>query len=123
MGVDRFHGESSANLSPATQGDISGKALAFRGEKDHLGIRERMSIMHNLRSIAIAAAGIVVLAIAAVFTVSLTLIAGAVLTLTLAARMLTLRSKKAPVYAKAKTQGQAREIRVWNDGRGTIIDL
>ncbi|WP_454288986.1 hypothetical protein [Rhizobium arsenicireducens] len=79
--------------------------------------------MHNLRSIAIAAAGIVVLAIAAVFTVSLTLIAGAVLTLTLAARMLTLRSKKAPVYAKAKTQGQAREIRVWNDGRGTIIDL
>lgn len=79
--------------------------------------------MHNLRSIAIAAAGIFMLAIAAVFTVSLTLIAGAVLTLTLAARMLTLRSKKAPVYAKAKTQGQAREIRVWNDGRGTIIDL
>ena len=79
--------------------------------------------MHNLRSIAIAAAGIFMLAIAAVFTVSLTLIAGAVLTLTLAARMLTLRSKKAPVYAKAKTQAQAREIRVWNDGRGTIIDL
>lgn len=79
--------------------------------------------MQNFRSLAIAAAGIVVLAIAAVFTVSLTLIAGAVLTLTLAARMLTLRPKKAPVYARAKAQGQAREIRVWNDGRGTIIDL
>ncbi|MBV2184512.1 MAG: hypothetical protein KUL88_08240 [Rhizobium sp.] len=77
--------------------------------------------MQNLRSVAIAAAGIVVLAIAAAFTVSLTLIAGAVLTLTLAARMLTARSKKAPVYAKAKAQG--REMRVWNDGRGTIIDL
>ena len=79
--------------------------------------------MQNLRSLAIAAAGIVVLALAAVFTVSLTLIAGAVLTLTLAARMLTLRPKKAPVYARAKAQGHAREIRVWNDGRGTIIDL
>ncbi len=77
--------------------------------------------MQNLRSVAIAAAGIVVLAIAAAFTVSLTLIAGAVLTLTLAARMLTARPKKAPVFAKAKTQG--REMRVWNDGRGTIIDL
>ncbi|GEO85824.1 MULTISPECIES: hypothetical protein [Alphaproteobacteria] len=77
--------------------------------------------MHNLRSVAIAAVGIVVLAIAAAFTVSLTLIAGAVLTLTLAARMLTLRPKKTPVYAKAKSQ--AREMRVWNDGRGTIIDL
>lgn len=75
--------------------------------------------MQNLRSVAIAAAGIVVLAIAAAFTVSLTLIAGAVLTL--AARMLTARPKKAPVYAKAKAQG--REMRVWNDGRGTIIDL
>ncbi len=52
--------------------------------------------MQNLRSVAIAAAGIVVLAIAAAFTVSLTLIAGAVLTLTLAARMLTARPKKAP---------------------------
>lgn len=79
--------------------------------------------MQNLRSVAIAAAGIVVLAIAAAFTVSLTLIAGAVLTLSLAYRMLTARTKAAPVYARASAKSGEREMRVWNDGRGTIIDL
>lgn len=79
--------------------------------------------MQNLRSIALAAAGIVVLAVAAAFTVSMTLIAAAVLTLTLAARMLTLRPKKAPVYARARNEAKGHEMRVWNDGRGTIIDL
>jgi hypothetical protein len=47
------------------QGDIWRKALAFRGKKDHLGASERISTMQNFRSVALAAAGIVVLAIAA----------------------------------------------------------
>ncbi|HCL65819.1 MAG TPA: hypothetical protein DIC56_13470 [Rhizobium sp.] len=77
--------------------------------------------MQNLRSVGLALAGISVLAVAAVFTVSLTLIAGVVLTLSMVARMFSMRTKSAPAYARAKTQG--REMRVWNDGRGTIIDL
>lgn len=81
--------------------------------------------MQNLRSVALGLAGIVVIAAAAAFTVSLTLIAGAVLTLSLAYRMLTARAKAAaaPVYAKAGKKSGEREMRIWNDGRGTIIDL
>ncbi|MHA7971209.1 hypothetical protein [Rhizobium terricola] len=77
--------------------------------------------MQNLRSVALGITGIAVLALAAAFTVSLTLIAGAVLTLSLAARMLSPKRKAAPVYAKANKRRD--EMRVWNDGRGTIIDL
>lgn len=79
--------------------------------------------MQNLRSVALGLAGIVVIAAAAAFTVSLTLIAGAVLTLSLGYRMLTARTKAAPVYAKTNRKSGEREMRVWNDGRGTIIDL
>lgn len=75
--------------------------------------------MHNLRSVAIALIGLALFAAAAVVTVSLTLLAGTVLTMVLAARMLSLRSKPVPVRAKP----QAQPMRVWNDGRGTIIDL
>jgi hypothetical protein len=38
----------------------------------------------------------------------------------LGVRMLMGRTKRAPVYAKAKRR---EELRVWNDGKGTIIDL
>lgn len=79
--------------------------------------------MQNLRSVALGLAGIVVIAAAAAFAVSLTLIAGAVLTLSLGYRMLTARTKAAPVYAKTNRKSSEREMRVWNDGRGTIIDL
>lgn len=75
--------------------------------------------MQNLRTIGLALAGICVFAAAAVFTISLTLVSGAILTVFLAARMLSTRAKPAPLYAKAKH----REMHVWNDGRGTIIDL
>lgn len=75
--------------------------------------------MQNLRTIGLALAGICVFAAAAVFTISLTLVAGAILTVSLAARMLSMRAKPAPLHAKAKS----REMHVWNDGRGTIIDL
>lgn len=75
--------------------------------------------MQNLRSVAIALIGLALFAAAAVVTVSLTLLAGAVLTMALAARVLSLRAK--PVAVRAKPQAQP--MRVWNDGRGTIIDL
>ena len=65
--------------------------------------------MQNIRSAAYAIAGLAFVGIAAAFAVSLTLVIGALLTVTLA-----------PVYAKAK---RSEGVRVWNDGKGTIIDL
>ena len=76
--------------------------------------------MQNFRSAVIALAGLAFIGLAAAFAVSLTLVIGALLTVSLGARMLMGRSKRAPVYAKAKRR---EDLRVWNDGKGTIIDL
>lgn len=76
--------------------------------------------MHNIRSAVLAFAGLALIGLAAAFAVSLTLVIGAFLTVTLAVRMLMLRTKQAPVYAKARRQ---EDMRIWNDGKGTIIDL
>ncbi|THV22253.1 hypothetical protein [Peteryoungia ipomoeae] len=76
--------------------------------------------MQNLRSAAFAIAGLAFVGIAAAFAVSLTLIVGALLTVTMAVRMLLPRAKRQPVYARAKRR---EDLRVWNDGKGTIIDL
>lgn len=76
--------------------------------------------MHNLRSAAFALAGLAFVGIAAAFAVSLTLIIAALLTVTMAVRMLMPKVKRQPVYARARRQ---ENLRVWNDGKGTIIDL
>lgn len=76
--------------------------------------------MQNIRSLFIALAGITVFAAMALFTVSLTLAVGGILTVLMVARAISLRMKPAPVRAKTNSQ---REMRIWNDGRGTIIDL
>ena len=78
--------------------------------------------MSSFRSIALAAGGVAVLAVAAAFTVSLTIVAGTVVAMSLLARSLMPRRQDAKVYARAKAAGQDK-MRVWNDGRGTIIDL
>ncbi|HEY0123563.1 MAG TPA: hypothetical protein VGC14_17735 [Rhizobium sp.] len=77
--------------------------------------------MQNIRSLFIALAGITVFAAMALFTVSLTLAVGGILTALMVGRAISLRMKPVPVRAKANN-GQ-REMRIWNDGRGTIIDL
>ncbi len=80
--------------------------------------------MQNLRSFVLAAGALVIFAVAAAFTLSLTLIVGAVLTVSLVAKMLSMRPKPVPVRARSgKREGGERPMRVWNDGRGTIIDL
>lgn len=76
--------------------------------------------MQNFRSAVIALAGLAFVALAAAFAVSITLVVGALLTVSLGARMLMGRTKRVPVYAKAKRR---EDLRVWNDGKGTIIDL
>ncbi|MBP1851963.1 hypothetical protein [Rhizobium halophytocola] len=77
--------------------------------------------MTNLRSLVLAAGGLVILAAAAAFTLSLTLLVGALLTVTLGTRMLASRLRNAQVPVRARRQPET--LRVWNDGRGTIIDL
>jgi hypothetical protein len=77
--------------------------------------------MQNLRVFGLVGLGVVALMATAVLTVSITLIAGAVLSATLAYRMLTLKQKPAPVHARSAHE--TKPMRIWNDGRGTIIDM
>ncbi len=76
--------------------------------------------MQNLRSIFLMLAGFTVFVALAALTFSVTLAVGGILTVLMAARALSMKMKPAPVRAKAEAK---REMRIWNDGRGTIIDL
>jgi hypothetical protein len=78
-------------------------------------------MMQNLRVFGLVGLGVVAFMATAVLTVSITVIAGAVLTAALAWRMLAPQAKPAPVRARAKS-GE-KPMRIWNDGRGTIIDM
>ncbi|MBY5331205.1 hypothetical protein AB9F42_09330 [Rhizobium leguminosarum] len=77
--------------------------------------------MQNIRSIFLMLAGATVFVAMMLFTFSVTLAVGGILTVLMVGRALSMKMKPAPVRAKANN-GQ-REMRVWNDGRGTIIDL
>ncbi|MDR7145882.1 hypothetical protein [Rhizobium sp. BE258] len=77
--------------------------------------------MQNIRSIFLMLAGVTVFVALALFTFSVTLAVGGILTVLMVGRAMSLKMKPAPVRAKAQTQ--QREMRIWNDGRGTIIDL
>lgn len=76
--------------------------------------------MQGIRSFFIAASGIAILALVALFTASLTVAFIGVLAVLSAGRLLSARLKPAPIPVKPRNQ---RDMRVWNDGKGTIIDL
>lgn len=76
--------------------------------------------MQGIRAVFFAASGIALLALAALFTASLTVALLGVLAMTGLARMVSARLKPVPVKAASRNSGQGR---IWNDGRGTIIDL
>jgi hypothetical protein len=76
--------------------------------------------MQGIRSFFIAASGIAILAMVALFTASLTVAFIGVLAVLSAARLLSARLKPALIPVKPRNQ---RDMRVWNDGKGTIIDL
>ena len=76
--------------------------------------------MQGIRSFFIAASGIAILAMAALFTASLTVAFIGVLAVLSAGRLLSARLKPSPIPVKPRNQ---RDMRVWNDGKGTIIDL
>ncbi|MCM2440421.1 hypothetical protein HGO34_11925 [Agrobacterium vitis] len=79
--------------------------------------------MQNLRALGLLGLGVIALTAAALLTFSLTLVLGAVLTGTLAWRALTLKPKPVAVHARKRLPEEQQPVRIWNDGRGTIIDM
>ncbi|MGR9437575.1 hypothetical protein ACU8V1_21580 [Rhizobium leguminosarum] len=77
--------------------------------------------MQNIRSIFLMLAGATVFVAMLLLTFSVTLAVGGILTVLMVGRALSMKMKPAPV--RAKTNNGRPEMRVWNDGRGTIIDL
>lgn len=76
--------------------------------------------MQNIRSIFFMLAGATVFVAMLLLTFSVTLAVGGILTMLMVGRALSMKMKPAPVRARADGK---REMRIWNDGRGTIIDL
>ena len=95
------------------------KALATKIGRDHIQSERRVFIMQNIRTFFLAITGFAVLATVVLLTASLTLALGAVLSVALLGRAMSTRLKPVPVRAKARQD----DMRVWNDGCGTIIDL
>ncbi|KAA3516721.1 hypothetical protein G6L63_14225 [Agrobacterium vitis] len=79
--------------------------------------------MQNLRALGLLGLGVIALTAAALLTFSLTLVLGVVLTGTLAWRALTLKPKPVAVHARKRQSEEQQPVRIWNDGRGTIIDM
>ncbi|MCF6368997.1 hypothetical protein [Rhizobium halophilum] len=75
--------------------------------------------MQNIRSFFFFTTGLALFALAALLTASLTVAFIGVLGALAAGRLLSAKLKQVPVQAKVRKD----EMRVWNDGRGTIIDL
>lgn len=76
--------------------------------------------MQGIRTFFIAASSIAVLALAALFTASLTVAFVGILAVLTAGRLLTAKLKPAPIPVKRNGR---EDMRVWDDGKGTIIDL
>lgn len=77
--------------------------------------------MQNIRAFLYGLVGIAAIGILVMLTASLTLAFAGMLAVFTVVKALSHRPKPAPVRARAK--GQQSDMRVWNDGRGTIIDL
>lgn len=75
--------------------------------------------MQNIRSFVLFTSGVALFALAALLTASLTVAFAGILGVLAAGRLLSARLKPVPIKAK---EGKS-DMRVWNDGRGTIIDL
>lgn len=75
--------------------------------------------MQNIRSFFLFTTGVALFALAALLTASLTVAFAGILGVLAAGRLLSARLKPVPV----KTKQPDTDMRIWNDGRGTIIDL
>lgn len=75
--------------------------------------------MNNIRSLFLGLLSVAIIAGTVLLTASFLALLAGFAAVTLIARMLMPAPKRAPVYARTR---RAEEMRVWNDGRGTIID-
>jgi len=75
--------------------------------------------MQNIRAFFIVISAIAILATAALLTASLTVAFAGILAILSIGRAFSARMKPVPV----RTRSNKQQMRVWNDGRGTIIDL
>ncbi|WP_137130529.1 hypothetical protein [Rhizobium sp. FY34] len=74
--------------------------------------------MQNIRTLFLGLVGIAAITALVVLTASITIAFAGMLAVFTAVKALSMRAKPVPVRAKAAK----RDMRVWNDGRGTIID-
>lgn len=83
--------------------------------------------MSLLRTVVFTVIGLAVALFATLFTASLVVAFAGIATVLLAARAISLRiqpkEQRAYVYADARRQSGRQPVRIWNDGRGTIIDM
>jgi hypothetical protein len=81
--------------------------------------------MQSIRSLLLTIAGIAFTLMAFVFTASLGLALVGIVSVVMIGTTIAARLAPKPVRAAASRnyEHQQREPRVWNDGRGTIIDL
>jgi hypothetical protein len=83
--------------------------------------------MQNLRAFFVIVSAVAVLAAGALLTASFTIAFAGILAVLSIGRAVSLRLKPVPVRARSNAGGNQRagqrDMRVWNDGRGTIIDL
>jgi hypothetical protein len=85
----------------------------------HFRVKKGLN-MQNVRAFFVIISAIAVLAAAAFLTASLTIAFAGILAMLSIGRAVSMQLKPVPVKVRANRQ---REMRVWNDGRGTIIDL
>lgn len=81
--------------------------------------------MNSIKTVLLTIAGLSIAIVATMFTASLVLAFAGVATVLLAMRAISMRMQQQPVrvYARARSNDQRQAGRIWNDGKGTIIDL
>ncbi|RVE85948.1 MULTISPECIES: hypothetical protein [Sinorhizobium] len=83
--------------------------------------------MQSIRSVLFTAAAITITLVAFVFTASLALALAGIAAIIAVGSAIAAKLNGRPVQARARARANPgstpREMRVWKDGRGTIIDL
>ena len=82
--------------------------------------------MQRIRSIVFTVLSLMIAGATVVFAASVGLAIAGIVAVLMLGSMLAAKLQPAPVRARARAERRApgqREPRIWNDGRGTIIDL
>ncbi|TCT41088.1 hypothetical protein [Martelella mediterranea] len=79
--------------------------------------------MENIRTVLMAVVGLAAVAVLTVFAASVGLALMGVLFVLSIARLIAMKLDRATVPVKTREQRKREAMRVWDDGRGKIIDL